>query len=142
MLEEVLAYLNNYFVRTIIHGEFKIYSTGKIMSMSDYLLDGQYFRIIGSVFNDGVYQYPTTELTKETFEGAVWALAIPQDLLDLVDEIEEWQETYGESANGPYTSESFGGYSYSKLTAATDSESSVITWYDVFGARLARWRKI
>lgn len=141
MLEEILAYLNNWFVRRIIHGNIKI-ENGELTGFGDYLAEGQYFRVIGSLFNDGVYKYPADDMTDEEFDGAVWALAIPADLLALVEEIEDWSAEFGSSVTSPYTSESFGGYSYSKATAAADSDSSVITWYDIFGARLARWRKI
>lgn len=140
MLEEVLEYLNNWFCNPndIKIGVFRI-EDGTIDLP---LLDGQYFRIIGSYQNDGVYQYPASDLTDEAFYGAIWPLKIPQVVLSLVSEIENWQEANGTSASGPYQSESFGGYSYTKASASTDSESSVITWQDVFGSRLTAWRKI
>src|SRR5699024_9933803 len=95
-----------------------------------FLQNGQYFRIVGSLFNDGVYQYADAlGLTDETFDGSVWALAIPKALLSTVDEITAWQAKNGDS--GPYTSESFGGYSYSK---ATNSKGVAVGWRDMFSA--------
>lgn len=132
MLETVLMYLNNWFVVGRYDGTYTIEDGGITLP---FLVDGQYFRIVGSLFNDGVYQYPA-ELTDETFDGSVWALAIPKALLPTVDEITDWTAKNGDS--GPYTSESFGGYSYSK---ATNSKGVAVGWRDVFAAQLAPWKK-
>lgn len=75
MLEEVLRHLNNWFlVPDGIHsGEF-IVQDGRLTL--PFLQDGQYFRVVGSVFNDGLHQYPANDMTGETFTGAVWVLAV------------------------------------------------------------------
>lgn len=132
MLETVLMYLNNWFVMGRYDDTYTIEDGGITLP---FLVNGQYFRIVGSVFNDGVYQYPA-ELTDETFDGSVWALEIPKALLSTVDKITAWTAKNGE--NGPYTSESFGGYSYSK---ATNSKGLAVGWRDVFAAQLAPWKK-
>ena len=132
MLETVLMYLNNWFVVGRYDDTYTIEDGGITLP---FLVNGQYFRIVGSLFNDGVYQYPA-ELTDETFDGSVWALALPKALLSTVDEITAWQAKNGDS--GPYTSESFGGYSYSK---ATNSKGVAVGWRDVFAAQLAPWKK-
>ena len=132
MLETVLMYLNNWFVVGRYDDTYTI-EDGKLTL--PFLVNGQYFRIVGSLLNDGVYQYPA-ELTDETFDGSVWALALPKALLSTVDEITAWQAKNGDS--GPYTSESFGGYSYSK---ATNSKGLAVGWRDVFSAQLAPWKK-
>ena len=75
MLEAVLTHLNNWFAREMYAGTFTV--TGGKLALSD-LAEGQYFRIVGSVFNDGLHQYPATDLADETFTGAVWALAVPK----------------------------------------------------------------
>lgn len=138
MLENVLRHLKNWFCRTIHSGTYTI-SIGQIDL--PFLRSGQYFRIIGSVFNDGVYQYnDELTLTDETFTGEIWALAIPRALLDTVEEIEAWEAKNGETVSGPYTSESFGGYSYTK---ATDAQTGgAVTWQGTFRSRLNIWRKI
>lgn len=144
MLERVLTYLygvkpyNWPIARCGMHfGKWEI-KNGKV---SLPLLDGQYFRIIGSVFNDGVYKYgDDLDLTDETFEGAVWALAIPKPVLNLVKEIEAWEEKNGAVASGVYQSESFGGYSYTKATDATTG--GAVTWESAFRSRLSAWRKV
>ena len=132
MLESVLMYLNNWFAVGRYDDTYTIEDGGITLP---FLVNGQYFRIVGSLFNDGVYQYPA-ELTDETFDGSVWAMAIPKALLSTVEEITAWTAKNGDS--GPYTSESFGGYSYSK---ATNSKGLAVGWRDVFAAQLAPWKK-
>ena len=145
MLSEVCNYLKNWFDwnQTKFFGQFTIES-GKL-NIDGEILDGQYFRVIGSVFNDGVHK-KNEKLKDEVFNGAVWLMAVPQEVLDLVDEIETWQAKYGtaDSQNmSPFQSESFGGYSYSKASGGSDSSgSSVPTWQGVFGARLRGYKKI
>lgn len=99
-------------------------------------VDGQYFLVEGSMFNDGVYQYPTTELKTESFEGCITALAIPKDFLQLVEDIEKYKRDNPETA---LVSESFGGYSYTK---ATDTSGNPASWQSVFSKRLNAWRMI
>ena len=138
MLTELCAELRNYFeVPNGRHfGTFTI-SGGSIAPL-DFLQEGQYFRIVGSVFNDGVYQYPTAELTDETFTGAIWAMAPPPSFIALCAEIKGWTESDAAKPS-PYTSESFGGYSYTK---ATNSKGQAVTWQDTFSSRLNKYRKI
>ena len=137
MLTEICAELRNWFVvPNGVHIQTYTISGGSIAPL-DFLQEGQYFRIVGSVFNDGVYQYPDTSLTDEVFEGAVWALAIPKSLLDLVAEIEDWSEKNASAQNTPYQSESFGGYSYTLKNGADGA-----TWKTVFASRLNTWRKL
>lgn len=137
MLEQILDYIHNYFEKDVVTGKYTI-SSGTIEL--DFLKCGQYFRICGSTFNDGVYQYPTVDLVDETFCGAVWAMAVPPAVIALSTEVDEWLDRYGKDTESPYQSESFGGYSYSK--ASGSSGNGNIGWKDVFRDRLNRWRKI
>ena len=68
MLEAVLTHLNNWFCREVYAGTFTV--TSGTLALPD-LADGQDFRIVGSVFNDGLHQSPAAGLTDETFTGAV-----------------------------------------------------------------------
>ena len=134
MLETILMHLNNWFlVPDGVHEDTYTIEEGGIVL--PFLASGQYFRICGSVFNDGLHQYPSEDLTDETFTGTVWALAVPRQLANLADEIKAWAVKNQPSA---YTSESFGGYSYSK---ATNSKGVAVGWRDVFAAQLAPWKK-
>lgn len=137
MLENVLRHIRNWFVQDVYTGTFSI--EGGSLTLPS-LVEGQYVRIQGSAINDGVYQHQKEELANETFDGEVWALSVPRALLGLVTEIEAWQEKNGEAATGPYQSESFAGYSYTK---ATDSATGgAVTWEIVFRSRLNPWRKL
>lgn len=138
MLTELCAELRNYFeVPNGRHfGKFEI-SGGSIAPL-DFLQEGQYFRIVGSVFNDGVYQYPAAYLMDEVFNGAVWAMALPPSIIALAAEIKAYNDSDAGKVS-PYTSESFGGYSYTK---ATDANGSPIGWQKAFASRLNRWRKL
>lgn len=139
MLEQVLMNIRRWFpVEGGIHsGTFTIKDGGITLP---FLADGQYFRIVGSVFNDGLHQYPAADLTDETFTGSVWALAVPKAVIDLAYEIQKWQEKNADALSSPYSSESFGGYSYSK---ATDAETGgAVTWQSAFKQQLSAWRKI
>lgn len=133
MLETLLMHLHNWFVVGIYAGNYSI-KDGSIAL--PFLVDGQYFRIIGSLFNDGLHKYPASDLIDEDFNGTVWALAVPPAVVSLADEIATWSAKNEPSA---YTSESFGGYSYSK---ATNANGQPMGWEDVFKSRLNQWRKI
>ena len=138
MLEAILRHLHNWFVvgNGIHVAEFKIESGALPLP---FLAKGQYYRIDGSLFNDGLHKYGDTDLVNETFTGAVWALLIPKAVIELAGEIEEWETKNGAAAS-PYQSESFGGYSY---TRATDSKTGLpLTWQAAFRGRLNPWRKI
>lgn len=146
MLTELCKELNNWFDKDRMIGEFKI-TDGELVGMSDVLQEGQYFRIVGSVFNDGVYQHPATNLEDEEFDGAVWAMAVPPSVIALSEEIQDWQNKYGgidSQAMSPYQSESFGGYSYTKKggTSSSGSNSNADTWQSMFAAKLNRYRRI
>lgn len=138
MLEQVLRHLNNWFLVEIHEGTFAV-ENGSITL--PFLLTNQYFRIVGSVFNDGLHQYPAADLTDETFTGTVWALAVPKAVVTLFEDIAFWQEKNGEAVASPYQSESFGGYSYTKRSAGSDS-GTLNGWQDAFRGRLNDWRKL
>ena len=152
MLTEVCQYLRNWFTRAQYRGVFKI-ENGELQTQFDAgnefgavkIINGQYFRIINSALNDGVYKYPVTDLKDEEFDGAVWTMNVPPAVVSLCAEIEAWCEKYGgvDSAMlSPYQSESFGGYSYSKSNGGDADGANGVSWKTVFGARLAPWRKI
>lgn len=142
MLTELCAEMKNYFLcnrEADIHVGDYVIENGALQDV-DFLQNGQYFRIAGSIFNDGVYQYPTNELSDEAFTGAIWAMAVPPAVVALAAEIEEWQTKNADVLNSPYTSESFGGYSYSKGSSTTGAGG--YTWKDHFSARLTKYRRI
>lgn len=146
MLTELCKEINNWFDQRRYFGCF-VFNNGEITG--DYSLqDGQYFRIVGSVFNDGVYKYgEELELVDEEFNGAIWAMAVPKEVIALADEIKAWKDKYqsiDSPAMSPYNSESFGGYSYSKSGGASSSGNVDLsgTWQGAFADRLNHYRKI
>lgn len=140
MIEQVCAYIHNYFVYARYSGTFSI--EGGSISLP-FLADGQYFRICGSRLNDGVYQYPAFGLTDETFSGVIWEMRVPRLFLDLVSEISDWQEKNGDIVASPYTSESFGGYSYTLATGTNaDGTTASAGWQNTFKERLNPYRKL
>lgn len=153
MLTDLCQEIKNWFDRDMpkLFGKFtvrdgEIYSVDKdgvetALSVLG-LADNQYYRIVGSVFNDGVHQHPAADLSDETFNGAVWFMAIPQAVVSLSEKIKDWQDKYGDTAVSPFTSESFGGYSYSKSGSSSADGGSQNTWQSVFKKDLNRWRKI
>ena len=134
MLYEVMKHIKNFFVvpGARQEGSFEIVN-GSITGLS--ILEGQYFLVEGSVLNDGVHLY-NESLKDETFTGAIVPLAVPNDFLLLVKEIKEYTEN---DKPGPFQSESFGGYSYSRYT---DGKGGLADWTTVFKRRLNAWRKL
>ena len=118
-------------------GTYEI-SDGSLLDI-DFLQDGQYFRIVGSVFNDGVYIYPEYGLKDETFDGSIWPMNVPAEVRCLAAEIDEYRRPRDDNKTPKFNSESFGGYSY---TSATNSDGLPLTWRDIFRKRLNPWRKL
>lgn len=140
-ITDFCAELHNWFDVERSIGIFEIKNGTLVI---DDMLNGQFFRIIGSVFNDGVYQYPATDLTDEVFDGAVWYMKVPPDALALIDDMTEWETANADALNSPYSSESFGGYSYSKASGASTSGGGdgSITAFTHFADKMKRWRKV
>lgn len=138
-LSELCRELNNWFETARYIGTFTI-SDGTL-NLTNKVQEGQYFRVVGSVFNDGVYQYPAHGLTDETFKGAIWPMALPIEITSLKDEIDEWEGTNADANASPYQSESFGGYSYTIKSGNSGSTADTGTWQNAFSSRLSKWRK-
>lgn len=143
-ITDFCAEVHNWFDVRRIWGAFTIKNGSLIITAGmGVLQEGQFFRIIGSVFNDGVYQYPATNLKDETFEGAVWYMAVPPDVISLIADMTDWELANADALNSPYSSESFGGYSYTKASggsaAGGDGTADV---FSHFASKLKRWRKV
>lgn len=143
LLDEICDHIHNYFVLSMHQGDFTI-ENGSLNV--DFLQTGQYFRIIGSVFNDCVYQYPAEDLIDESFSGVIWAMGVPPALIALLSEIEAWIAKYDgadSTLTSPFTSESFNNYSYSKASGTNaDGSYAPVSWQSIFAKRLDRWRKL
>lgn len=139
MLETVLNHLHNWFpVEGVARAGTFIIVSGKIKL--DHVLEGQYYKIEGSVFNNGLHKYGDAkdELTDETFTGRVIPLAIPKAVIKLSEKIATWAE---ENPVTDKVSESFGGYSYSKGGAGTQN-ADIGGWQTAFRKELNQWKKV
>lgn len=149
MLGQICQFLRNWFDTDSRHNRLPFWEeeitieSGELVGFSDRLLDGQYFRIVDSSLNDGVYQYPASGLKDETFVGTVQSMKIPPEVVAIAEDIESWISANQAAINSPYQSESFGGYSYSlKSSNAAGGDSGGPTWQSQFAARLGPYRKI
>lgn len=152
MLQEIMEYLNNYFV-PISAKEVKYTISGGVISPEFGAEEGDRFLICNSRRNDGVFTWhadgikndddsEAAGLRDETFAGTIRVCSVPPALLALSGEISQWVETYSEQLSGPLQSESFNGYSYTlKTTGRGTGGSDPLTWRDQFGKRLNRWRR-
>ena len=144
-LTEVCANIKNYFLRDIKSGTFTL-SSGTVPL--DSLLPNQYFRIVGSVLNDGVFQNTAADLANlraETFTGEIWSMAVPRDFEQLCEDITAWRaknEALDSANMSPFSSESFGGYSYSKGSTGNSDGTNGATWQNQFRQRLNTYRRI
>lgn len=135
MLEAVLTHLHNWFpAKNGKHAGAFVIASGAL-SPDIGLMPGQYYRIRGSTFNDGLHYVGESALTDEAFEGEVWALAIPRAVQELAGEVAAWVEKNPETDK---VSESFGGYSYSR---AQNVSGGVGGWQAAFSGRLNAWRR-
>jgi hypothetical protein len=133
-LDALTVACNNFFVRHCVAREYVV--SGGALEVPE-LADGQYFRIVGSTFNDGLHVYPASDLKDEAFTGMVWTMAVPSTFERLAEQVAEWTEKHGE-ADGPYSSESFGGYSYARRS----SEDGSTGWRAAFASEIRRWKKL
>jgi len=151
MLEQILARLNNWFIRYSYTGNVTVSADGAVLAPSEaaaILQPGKWYRILGSGFHDGVYQVPEEQAGEEeleedveagaeepeeeeqsgTFSCTLWALDVPAGLLNIITEMEAWQAKYGDVVSSPYQSESFGGYSYSKAGVSSSNSGTATVW--------------
>ena len=141
-LTELCKELNNWFDQKRYFGKITI-ENGALKD--DFgLLENQYYRIVDSVFNDGVHKFKKSLLKDEIFDGAVWAMAVPPEVIALVDKINDYEMKYGEAISSPYQSESFGGYSYTKSSGSASGEAGKGSGgvLAAFSDELNRWRKV
>lgn len=151
MLQEVLEYIHNYFISKPNPGTYTI--ADGVISAAPAFKEGQRIWIVGSDLNDGVYTWhqdgirddddsEVVGLRAETFAGTICALAVPPAVIALSGEIKTWVDTNSEALSSPLQSESFNGYSYQlKESGNSTGGSSQITWRDIYGRQLERWRR-
>lgn len=149
VLEQVLSHIHNWFVYDELDVRCSI--EGGSLPASVSIPEGAWYRIQGSLFNDGLHQHPADDLTDETFDGKVTICAIPRVLLSVVDEITDYIDATNESdaavRGAKFQSESFGGYTYSlkgdsRADSASGGVSGLTGWQAAFRSDLNPFRKI
>ncbi len=146
LLEEVLSHIHNWFVRDAsVFTNVEVVDGHLTDEALDYVSDRKFYKLDGSYENDGLHSTDEDDLEDEVMDRVrISLLAIPKPLLNLVDEIEEWERKYGEIAAGPYFSEEFGGYKYQVrgFSSYGVSGSPLSGWRLAFANRLNPWRKM
>lgn len=93
---ETMLTCNNYFERTSEYGDYTVLNNS-IATCRGIYYTGQYVRIIGSLFNDGVYKITALSngtitldgtLQDEAFNGYIVGLAVPNDFIALSAKVE------------------------------------------------------
>lgn len=132
---ELCEFTHNYFDRgdNAISGTFAFEPD----TMPEGVAKGQYFRVIGSVFNDGVHKAGDADLTTETFSGVVQPMRVPPAFVALALTITEYDKSI--PAGGKYSSQSFNGWSG---TLATGEGGLPATGIDRYRTEINRWRKL
>lgn len=142
MIDIICGSIHNWFTNPaqVRAGEFTIVNGAIELP---FLVDGQYFRIVDSALNDGVYQYPAEGLLDEVFTGEIWPMRPPRAFIELCREIEAWQGRYGGGMASPFSSENIiGVYSYTKAAGSDGGAANGAAWQNVFKSRLNQWRKL
>lgn len=141
-LDFYCADLKNYFItdfdKDLYFGEFVI--ANNIITL-DFLETNQYFRIVGSKFNDGVYKYDNKlTLVDETFSGAIWAMSVPPDFLAAVKEAEDYLTAHPTGIE--FQSESFGGYSYTRNQGGKSTSTGFWFLPNTIAQKLNQYRRM
>lgn len=151
-ITEYCAHCHNFFIPSQKRqsGEYKhkgVFTiSDHVISPLDFISENQYFRIVNSGSNDGVYcnnSESLAMLTDEVFEGEIWEMSVPRVFLTLCADISNWRsvnEAVTSDNMSPYSSESYGGYSYSKGNNANGGSNA--TWQGQFFKRLNAWKRI
>ena len=147
MIDQVCAHIHNYFNVDDMTGRDMAYQGTYTVENGTitlpFLVEGQYFRVMGSRFNNGVHQYPDEDMTDETFDGVIWEMRPPNTFLQVVTEIEDWMDKYGEVMRNPYQSEDvINVYRYTKMTQGKVTGDFIATWQAAYKDQLNEWRKL
>lgn len=154
-LGRVLAHIHNWFTReTLSLSGCEVVGGQLPASVAEAVPSGAWYRIEGSYLNDGLHLRGAEDegLADETFDGTLYVLAVPKELLAVVDEIADWvtanAEARSKAASSPYQSESFGGYTYtirSDLAGGSSGSSGgggLTGWQAAFRSDLNPYRRL
>lgn len=132
--QDVIERINADFTRYREYGDFTV-SGGSLVGVE--VPDGAYFWVSGSTLNDGLHVAPDSGMEDESFTGEVDVLAIPKTFQRVVENMSDWVKKHPSTG---YSSESFGGYSYSMPSNSKTGMAADV--FDVFRTSLNRWRRL
>lgn len=158
MLNEVLEYLNNYFIeytsgaKNYSYTKDVTFTTNDTLTATDFsdtYIIGEYILIEGTRINDGVYKVSDIDATTINIDTGVdytidaepevsttlTKCYIPKDLLALVEEI----STYNANVTDGLTSESQGQRTVNFANGSSGGSSG---WQGAFASRLSKYRKM
>ena len=147
MLEKVLSHIHNWFMRDTFAVKDCIINGGQLPASVSSQIKAPWYRIQGSYQNDGIHG-ASDVLTDETFSGTISNIVVPKALASLIDDIAAWEASNATAAQAalesPYSSESFGGYSYSLRDdlVAQNASGGLTGWQAAFASQLNPWRKM
>lgn len=132
---ELCRYLHNYFDDNDdpITGQFAF----ALDTIPAGVVQGQYFLVCGSIFNDGIHKAGDGDLTPETFTGTVQPMRVPQELVVLAKKISDYDAAL--PSGGVYASQSFNGWSGTLAAGSDGLPADGLTRYR---KELNQWRKL
>ena len=142
MLTRICRYLKNWFVKethlgTITVTDGNVFCNGSEIEMQE----GQLFALVRTNYVYGSYAYGD-EIDDSEFDGAVWLMDVPKDVLDVAEAMTEWETANsGTEATSPFQSESFGGYSYTKASNGNGKIGSSVFDIAQFASVLNPYKK-
>ena len=142
-ITRMCPFLHNFFTDKD-HIFYNTYTICDNILSTNFINTGQYFRITGSSLNNGVYCNIPDDLKRlhnETFTGAIWLMDVPEDFVRLCEEVERFNAKIAELSGNfqGYSSESWGGYSY---TLPTSAPSFMQDWQYKLKQAMSCYRKI
>lgn len=147
MLTEICQRIKNWFDLKSDHTPFGHYDGTITISNNVISVNGEvltiptdHFRLIDSYKNNGVHA-KTDTLKDETFDGSLWLMVIPAEVIAIAADMKQWVTDYGNASKAPFSSESHKGYSYTKAGGVNGSGATSSVW-SAFESDLATWRKI
>lgn len=144
MIEQVLREINCFYIRSSDSVTAIGENTLTVGNGSKFVA-GQYVYVQGSVLNDGIYRIASVDgnvlgivgsvmMVEASVVGWIYGLAIPKDLLAIIDEIKTYQLSVSGNAQN-IASETLGDYS---VTYGGGSNS----WTEVYKKRLMPYKHI
>ena len=132
---ELCVYTHNFFdgADDPIAGEF-VFEPDTIPAG---VVQGQYFLVCGSIFNDGVHKAGDGSLTAETFRGTVQPMRVPPAFVELAQKVTDYDAAL--PGGGLYTSQSFAGWSGTLATGSDGLPANGVTRYR---NEINQWRKL